>query len=255
MGYLLEVEDLHVRVNGKEILKGVNLRIPDGEVHALFGPNGSGKTTLMMTIMGFSGYEITRGDIRFAGESLLGKSLTERARLGMGIAQQRPPTIQGVSLQAMLDYTTENFKQNGHELDQLVGLSRMQGFLNRSINDGLSGGEIRRSEILQLITMNPRFAMMDEPDSGVDMEALQRVGNLAALVYTDYASQKKKRRSGLLITHTGQLLEYIQPDRAHVLIDGEIIGCGDAYTILETVRKCGYANCLECPNYIEREVA
>lgn len=253
MTLLLEVEDLHVTVRGVEILKGVDLAIPDGEVHALFGPNGSGKTTLMMTIMGFSGYEITRGEIRFEGKSILGKTLSERARMGMGIAQQRPPTIQGVSLQSMLAYTTSTFTQNGHELDQLVGLAQMQGFLQRSINDGLSGGEIRRSEILQLLTMNPRFAMMDEPDSGVDMEALQRVGNLAALVYTDYASVQKKRRSGLLITHTGQLLEFIQPDQAHVLIDGRIIGCGDAHSILNTVRECGYANCLECPNYLERE--
>lgn len=253
MTLLFEVEDLFVNVNGEEILKGVNLEIPDGEVHALFGPNGSGKTTLMMTIMGFSGYEVTRGEIRFDGKSILGLSLSERARLGMGIAQQRPPTIQGVSLQSMLDYTTTTFTQNGHDLDQLVGLAQMQGFLQRSINDGLSGGEIRRSEILQLLTMNPRFAMMDEPDSGVDMEALQRVGNLAALVYTDYTSAMKKRRSGLLITHTGQLLEFIRPDRAHVLINGQVVGCGDAYQILDTVRQCGYSNCLECPNYLERE--
>lgn len=255
MTILLEVEDLHVNVQGKEILKGVNLQIPDGEVHALFGPNGSGKTTLMMTIMGFSGYEVTRGEIRFDGQSILDKNLAERARMGMGIAQQRPPTIQGVSLQSMLDYTTGAFAQNGHNLDQLIGLSRMQAFLDRSINDGLSGGEIRRSEILQLITMNPRFAMMDEPDSGVDMEALQRVGNLASLVYTDYSAKKQTRRSGLLITHTGQLLEYIRPDQAHVMIDGEIIGAGDAYTILNTVRDCGYAQCMECPKYLDREAA
>ena len=252
---LLKINNLHVSVNNKEILKGVDLTIPDGEVHALFGPNGSGKTTLMMTIMGFTGYKITKGEIFYKGKNLSGVSLSERARLGMGIAQQRPPTIQGVSLQSLLDYTVQNFQQNGHSVDELVDLACMRNFLPRNINDGLSGGEIRRSEILQLITMNPLFAMMDEPDSGVDVEALQRVGNLAALVYTDYESKKKKRRSGLVITHTGQLLEYIKPNLAHVLIDGRIIGSGNAYNILETVRQCGYSNCLECQTYLEQETA
>jgi Fe-S cluster assembly ATP-binding protein len=213
-----------VEVDDQEILHDINLTIPEGEVHALLGPNGSCKTSLMMAIMGFPDYEVCRGQVLFDGKDIAELDLTERARLGIGIAQQRPPTIAGVRLGQILDYVAANAPQQAGEAGALVEAANMKPFLDRDINAGLSGGEIKRSELLQLLATHPRFAMMDEPDSGVDLESLELVGDLINTLFSRDPAHPVKRRSGLVITHTGHILNYVHADKAHVMLDGRI-GC------------------------------
>ena len=248
MTNLLEIRDLHVEVDGQEILHGVNLAIPAGDVHALLGPNGSGKTSLMMTIMGFAGYNVTQGQILFEGQDITFLDLTTRARLGIGVAQQRPPTIPGVKLRQVLDYTIANGLQKGDRLKALAQAARMESFLDRDINAGLSGGEIRRSELLQLLATRPRFAMLDEPDSGVDVDALASVGNMTNRLFSRDPDHPAKRRAGLIITHTGHILDYIQTDKAHVMMRGRIACSGNPRLIFDTACESGYEACVRCIN-------
>ncbi|MBI9045869.1 MAG: ABC transporter ATP-binding protein [Anaerolineaceae bacterium] len=246
MAYLLEVEDLAVEVDGQEILHGVNLGIPYGEVHALLGPNGSGKTSLMMTIMGFSGYKVTRGRIRFDGEDITDWNLTERARLGIGVAQQRPPTIQGVKLNQILEYSQTNGIRKQDKLKDLIHLAKMDDFLTRDINAGLSGGEIRRSELLQLLATRPRFVMMDEIDSGVDIEAIKIIGEMANMLYSSDPAHRARRNAGLLITHGGQILDHVVVDKAHILLNGSLACSGNPRLVLNSACSSGYEECVKC---------
>jgi len=243
---LLEIKDLHVEVEGKPILQGINLQILEGEVHALLGPNGSGKTSLMMTIMGYSTYKIIRGKILFDGEDITDLDLTERALLGIGVGSQRPPTIRGVRLSQVLDYSVGEDPVRKQELDQWIKLAGMEGFLEREVNGGLSGGEIKRSELLQLLAMRPRFSMLDEPDSGVDLEALELVGKMVNVLYTRDSARPALRNTGLIITHTAQVLDYVHIDKAHVMIDRRIMSCGNPNLILQTISEHGYAACSRC---------
>lgn len=243
---LLEIKDLHVEVEGKPILQGINLQILEGEVHALLGPNGSGKTSLMMTIMGYSTYKIMRGKILFDGEDITDLDLTERALMGIGVGSQRPPTIRGVRLSQVLDYSVGEDPVRKQELDQWIKLAGMEGFLEREVNGGLSGGEIKRSELLQLLAMRPRFSMLDEPDSGVDLEALELVGKMVNVLYTRDPARPALRNTGLIITHTAQVLDYVHIDKAHVMIDRRIMSCGNPNLILQTISEHGYAACSRC---------
>lgn len=246
MGNILEIEDLHVEVNGQELLHGANLAIPDGEVHALLGPNGSGKTSLMMTIMGFSEYIITRGRIIFEGQDITQFDITQRARMGISIAQQRPPTIIGVKLRDILDYVTGDDPERASEVNYLLQESDTSKFLDRDINDGLSGGEIKRVELLQLLAAGSRFSMMDEPESGVDLVSLSLIGKMANELFSRDAERPVKRRSGLVITHTGKILDFIEADKAHIMLDG-VIGCsGNPHLIFDTIAECGYEECVRC---------
>ncbi|MBN1264966.1 MAG: ABC transporter ATP-binding protein [Anaerolineales bacterium] len=246
MGILLDIQDLHVEVDGESVLQGVNLAVPEGEVHALLGPNGSGKTSLMMTIMGFSRYTVTSGKILFDGKDITHLGLTERARLGIAVSQQRPPTIDGVQLQQVLDYAVGSEVENRHRVDELIDTLNMEAFITRDINAGLSGGEIKRSELLQLLATRPRFAMLDEPDSGVDLEALEKVGWMVNQLYSLDPQRPALRKTGLIITHTAQVLDYVQIDKAHVMIDHRIASCGNPGLILDTISQHGYSACLEC---------
>ncbi len=248
MTTLLEVRDLCVAVDGQEILHDINLAVPEGEVHALLGPNGSGKTSLMMAIMGFSDYEVCRGQIIFAGEDIAELDLTQRARLGIGVAQQRPPTIAGVKLRQILDYAIAVAPQWTDEVEALVGAANMEPFLDRDVNAGLSGGEIKRSELLQLLATHPRFAMMDEPDSGVDMESLELVGDMVNLLFSSDPAHPVKRRAGIIITHTGRILDYVYADKAHVMLDGRIGCSGNPRIIFDHVCESGYTECVRCLN-------
>ena len=248
MSNILEIHDLYVQVEDDLILQGINLEIPEGEVHALFGPNGGGKTSLMMTIMGFSKYKITRGKILFKGQDITKASITERAQMGIGVAQQRPPTIAGVKLSQLLDHTLQTFPEKEKEVHQWIKTARVGPFLNREINAGLSGGEIRRSELLQLLATEPEFAMLDEIDSGVDVEALELVGRLSKQLFASKSGQHIKRRSGLIITHNGEIMNYVHPDKAHVVMRGKIACSGNSRIIFETVCDSGYERCLECLN-------
>ncbi len=243
---ILEIHDLHVEVGGKELLHGINLAIPEGQVHALMGPNGSGKTSLMMTIMGFSAYKVTRGQILFDGQDITGLNVTERARLGIAIAQQRPPTIVGVKLRAVLDYIVAHDSVSAEEIADLARQARVEEFLDRDINAGLSGGEIKRAELVQLLATCPRFSMMDEPESGVDLDSLALVGSLVNRLFIRDSCRPVRRRSGLIVTHTGHILKYVEADRAHIMLDGRIACSGNPHLMLQTIAEQGYAACVCC---------
>lgn len=248
---LLEIRDLHVVVDKNKILRGINLEIAEGEVHALLGPNGSGKTSLLKTIMGFSAYEVIQGDILFEGKSILKLGLNERSRLGIGISLQRPPTIAGVKLDQLLRYEFEHASQKTMCFEDVVEMTKVGHFLDRDINDGLSGGEIKRSELIQLFAMQPRFVMMDEPDSGVDIEALKMVGSVVEQLFSLNAHCPAFRRAGLIITHTGQIMNYVHPDKGHVIMNGVLVGSGNPGLIFEEISQFGYVNCKNCLKNLE----
>ena len=254
MTNILEIKGLCVEVEGQEILHDLDLVISDGEVHALLGPNGSGKTSLMMTIIGYPEYELTKGQILFNGDDITELDITERARLGIGVSQQRPPTIAGVKLRQILDFVIANAPQRAQEIDELVRAFQMEPFLERDVNAGLSGGEIKRSELFQLLATRPRFVMMDEPDSGVDLEAMNVIGEMTnELLARNHATRPTERRAGLIITHTGHILDYVHADKAHVMLDG-CIGCsGNPRIILDQIREYGYQECVRCELRRHRE--
>jgi Fe-S cluster assembly ATP-binding protein len=243
---LIEIRDLCVHIEGQQLLNGVNLAIPEGQIHALLGPNGSGKTSLMMTIMGYPQYTVTRGAILFAGQDITGLDLTARARLGIGMAHQRPPTVNGVRLRQVVDYVVGSDAQLAGELVEWIRDARMAPFLERQINAGLSGGEIKRSELLQMLAMQPRFVLLDEPDSGVDVDALDVVSKMVNRLLSIDPDRPVRRRAGLVISHTGHILERVHADRAHVLIDGRIVCSGHPRMILDMACRSGYQACAQC---------
>lgn len=246
MSNILEIKGLCVEVDGRELLHDLDLTIPDGEVHALLGPNGSGKTTLVMAIMGYPEYRATKGQIIFNGKDITELDITERARLGIGVSQQRPPTIAGVKLRQVLDYIIANAPERAQEIDKLARAFKIEEFLGRNVNAGLSGGEIKRSELFQLLVTRPRFAMMDEPDSGVDLESLELVGEMVNRLFSKDPDHPAKRGAGLIITHTGHILNYVHADKAHIMLDG-CIGCsGNPRIIFDRVRESGYEECARC---------
>lgn len=240
-GVMLELRDLAVSVEGREILAGIELRIGYGETHVLFGPNGSGKTTLLMALMGFPRYRVTGGSIILHGEDITALPPDERARRGVGIMYQRPPTVRGVSLGQMVSVSSRD------DLDPagLAADMNMEGFLARDVNYGFSGGEIKRSELLQLRAQNPDLVLLDEPESGVDMENLQLVGRaIRKLLQKDLV--RKRSKSGLIITHTGYILDYVEADHGHVLCNGTIVCSGNPREQLEGIRSYGFEECATC---------
>lgn len=238
---MLELQDLAVTVEGKEILSGIDLKIRSGETHVLFGPNGSGKTTLLMALMGFPSYRVTRGRIIFAGKDITALPPDERARLGMGIMFQRPPTVRGVSLRQIMSICSGD----DLDVDALAGEMNLDAFLNRDVNHGFSGGEIKRSELLQLQAQGPDLVLLDEPESGVDMENLQLVGKaIRKLLQKDRV--RKRSKSGLIITHTGYILDYVEADHGHVLCGGSIVCSGNPREQLEGIRRYGFEECVTC---------
>lgn len=246
MATILEVRGFCAEVDGRELLHDLDLTIPDWEVHALLGPNGSGKTTLVMAIMGYPEYKVTRGCILFDGEDITELDITERANLGIGVAQQRPPTIAGVKLRQVLDCVIANAPPRAQEIDNLARAFQMERFLDRDVNAGLSGGEIKRSELFQLLATHPRFAMMDEPDSGIDLEALALVGNMVDSLLSKEPGRPAHRRAGLVITHTGRILDYVRADKAHIMLDGRIGCSGNPLILLDKVGQYGYEECVRC---------
>ncbi len=252
---MLRIENLRVEVAGKEILHGINLEVPRGRVIALMGPNGSGKSTLIMTIMGFSGYRVVEGKIWFKGVDITDMPVYERVRLGIGLAFQRPPVIKGVKTRQIVEIAAA---ARGREVDveNLAKELNMLDFLDRDVNDGFSGGEMKRSEILQLMAMEPDLLLLDEPESGVDLESIGLLGRaINRILGRDVEPNGKrslkeiraqKAKSALIITHTGHILNYVNADLGYVLINGRIVCSGNPREILKTVEKYGYRECERC---------
>ena len=240
-GAALELRDLCVEVEGREILRGVNMAIGYGETHVLFGPNGSGKTTLLMAIMGFPRYRVTGGSIFLGGEDVTTLPPHDRARRGIGMMFQRPPTVRGVSLEQMAAICS----RDGVDVRAVAAELNLEDFLGRDVNHGFSGGEIKRSELLQLMAQNPEVVLLDEPESGVDMENLQLVGR-AIRVLLQKDLRRRRRKCGLIITHTGYILDYVEADQGHVLCEGAIVCSGNPREQLEGIRKYGFEECAKC---------
>ncbi len=238
---MLELRDLAVAVDGRQILSGIDLEIGYGETHVLFGPNGSGKTTLLMALMGFPRYQVTGGAIKLNGEDITSLPPDERARRGIGMMYQRPPTVRGVSLRQMVSISS----RDDLDVASLAGEMNLEEFLERDVNHGFSGGEIKRSELLQLQAQNPDLVLLDEPESGVDMENLQLVGRaIRRLLQKDLVRRRSK--SGLIITHTGYILDYVEADHGHVLCNGTIVCSGNPREQLEGIRRYGFEECATC---------
>jgi len=240
---MLDISDLHVEVDGTEVLHDINLHIGQGETHVLMGPNGSGKSTLLKTIMGFGGYTITSGSIVFKGQDITRMPIHERAHLGIGMMFQNPPAISGLKLGKLLT-AISGLKEDG--VEALARSVNMEPFLNRDINVGFSGGEIKRSEVLQLKVQQPDFLMLDEPESGVDLENMNLMGREIATLLEKDVRIVNRRRSGLIITHTGYILDYVDADQGHVIIEGQIRCHGNPREILRLVKEKGYGECLRC---------
>lgn len=255
---MLQIENLHVSIGEREVLKGINLNIDEGETFILFGPNGSGKTTLLMTLMGFGGYTVTAGKIVFKGVDITEMPTYERARLGIGMSFQRPPTIHGLKTRHLVSMCAR-----GREID-VEGMARavnFDEFLDRDINSGFSGGEIKRSELLQLMAQNPDLILFDEPESGVDLENMTLIGNTARALLDGALSptpstcmrdlRRRNKTSGLIITHTGYILDYVNADRGQVMYNG-VLCCDTRPTrprdILDHIGKYGYKECIRCLN-------
>ena len=239
---MLKIENLHVSVEEKEILKGVDLEVEEKNTCVLFGPNGSGKSTLLATIMGFEHCKVTEGRILFKGVDITNMSIDERAKMGIGMMMQRPPNVVGVRLRDIVEAAADG----DETMIERAGEFRMSEFLDRDINVGFSGGEIKRSELLQLTAQNPSFLLLDEPESGVDLESIDMVGKkIHDLLCMDKTCQGN-RASALVITHTGQILNYVGADRAYVLKDG-VIGCsGRPNDILKEIKEKGDGECIDC---------
>jgi Fe-S cluster assembly ATP-binding protein len=250
--FLLEVKDLHVSIGKKEILQGLNLQIKKGEVHAIFGPNGSGKTTLLNAIMGFAGYTV-KGKIIFESKDITRLPINERAQLGIGMSFQRPPAIRGVKLKKLIETSA---KRNGKTLEAYAQGLNLTDFLERDVNVGFSGGEIKRAELLQLLLQDPDLVFLDEPESGVDLENIALIGEYTnhllgrQHVRTQEKTMKElyreRRKSGLIITHTGNILEYVNVDVGYILMQGRIACQANPRDILHTIRECGFEECFRC---------
>lgn len=246
---MLEIKNLHATVDDKTILNGINLVVPDGEVHAIMGPNGSGKSTLSYVLAGRDGYDVTEGDMLLEGESLIDMDPDERAAKGLFLAFQYPLEIPGVSTMTFLKTALDAQRRKrgetelkpGEFLKRVRAASKTLGvsddMLKRSLNVGFSGGEKKRMEILQMALFEPRFAVLDETDSGLDIDALR-------IVAEGVNTLRAKGRSMLVITHYQRLLEYIVPDRVHVLAKGRIVKSGGKELAIE-LEETGYAGFLE----------
>lgn len=230
--FLLKIQNLAVKANEKEILKGINLQMKRGEVRAILGPNASGKSTLAHTILGNSKYKIIKGKIFFEGKEITNFSPEKRADLGIALAWQSPPTIKGVKLSQLL----------GKISRKEIKVKEGKELLEREINLDFSGGEKKISELIQILSLKPKLVIFDEIDSGLDIKKVEMVAETIKKELID------KGFSVLIITHWGQILSYLKPDFVNVMINGEIICQEKDYKkVLKTIKKYGYEKCRECP--------
>ncbi len=251
---MLIIEDLQVELAGKTLLKDIDLEIKPGETHVLFGPNGSGKTSLLMTIMGYPQYIVKKGKITFKGTDITHAPLNERAALGIGMSDQRPPTINGLKTRQMIDICAKRKVDAGEMARSL----NFEDFLDRDVNAGFSGGEIKRSELLQLTAQNPDLMLFDEPESGVDIENMALIGTTIARILEKetprsannakpFVQQRSERtKMGLIITHTGYILDYVPADKGQVLYNGVLACAGNPREIFQCIGRLGYEECVKC---------
>ena len=238
---MLEIKNLHARAGDKEILHGLNLRVAKGEIHVILGPNGSGKSTLMNVILGHPKYEITGGEIFFEGNDLTALKTFERARRGIFLSFQNPEEIPGITVENMLRtarqaITGEKIKVLRFHKELLALMKELQiapEYANRYMNVGFSGGEKKRNEILQLLTLNPKLALLDETDSGLDVDAVE-------IVSSGVAKFHNENNSCIIITHNAQILKHLPVTHAHILLNGQIVKDGGAELVSE-VSERGYA--------------
>jgi Fe-S cluster assembly ATP-binding protein len=238
----LTIENLHASVDGNKILKGLNLEIPAGEVHAIMGPNGSGKSTLSKIIAGHDDYEVSEGRVLLDGVDIEKLAVDERSRAGIFLAFQYPAEVPGVSNANFLRAALQARLPEGEEIDAVAFYKDMYAkmdelemnrkFTSRSVNEGFSGGEKKRNEILQMIMLDPRYCLLDETDSGLDIDALK-------VVAKGVNSMRSENRGFLVITHYQRLLDYIKPDHVHVMADGQIVKSGGADLALK-LEESGY---------------
>ncbi|MDO5821557.1 MULTISPECIES: Fe-S cluster assembly ATPase SufC [Methanosphaera] len=243
---LLEISDLEVEVEGKKILKGVNLNIDEGETHVLLGPNGAGKSTLFMTILGFPKYKVTNGKIIYKGQDITDLETPERIKLGLGVTFQNPPSIRGVKLKDLIKLVDKKneYKEDEELTEDVINLGKRlklnENFLERDVNLGFSGGEVKRSELLQLLAQQPDLIMFDEPDSGVDIENVELISK--EIINLLDQENENSQKGGLLITHLGYILRFVNATHAHVLIDGKIARTGEPEEIIEKIRESGFGD-------------
>lgn len=225
------IKDLYVEVEGKEILKGINLNIKPGQRHVLMGPNASGKTTLSLTIMGFPEYKITRGEITFNGEVINDFSIDERARKGIALAFQSPPKVD-INFSEFMEELKNKFNSR---INFSVFKEEIENFKSRNLNDGLSGGEKKRSELVQVLALNPKIIILDEIDSGVDIDSLELIGKFL----------NEREESMLIVTHYRHILNYIRTDKIHLLSFGKIVVSDSPDKILYGIEHYGYKGYLK----------
>ena len=231
---MLELQNVSVSVGGQTILHDISLTVGAGETHVLLGPNGSGKSSILSAVMGLPPFEVTAGEIRFRGEDINKLSVDERARLGLGLAFQRPPALEGVSVAEFAAALGA-----GDRLAASVEALDMAGFESRDLIVGFSGGEIKRWEVMKLVLQQPDFLLFDEPESGVDLEHIAAVGAAIDQLVSGSA-QDGSKRGALVITHTGLILEHVRADKGHILSEGRIIHSGDPKALFEHVQRAGY---------------
>ena len=242
---MLAIKHLNVAVEGREILQDINLNIGTGETHVLFGPNGSGKTTLLMAIMGFPRYQVTKGNIIFKGKDITRLAVDERARLGIGISFQRPPVVRGVKTRDMVSAAMGG-KGDEKSIARLAERADLTEFLDRDINYGFSGGEIKRAELMQLMAQKPELTLLDEPESGVDLVNIALIGELINELLEKECPMRLRKCTGLIITHTGHILDYVNARTGYVMIGGRIVCEGDPHEMLATIKEKGYEECAKC---------
>ncbi len=237
---MLKIENLHVEIDGNEIIRGLNLEVGKGEIHAIMGPNGSGKSTLSNVLMGHPRYEVTGGAVTFMGQDVFELEPDERAKLGMFLAFQYPSEVPGVSVANFLRTAVNSVREKELSvmemyklLQEKMGIMQMDPkFAERYLNEGFSGGEKKRNEILQMLMLEPKLAIMDETDSGLDIDALQ-------VVSRGVNELRGPEFSAVIITHYQRILRYIEPDHVHVMLDGRIVTSGGKELALELEDK-GY---------------
>jgi len=241
---MLQVCDLSVSVSERPVLNGVSLSIMPGEVHVLLGPNGGGKTTLLMAVMGMPGYRVTGGRVLFFGTDITALPTDERVRRGIALSFQRPPAVRGVTVGTLVGQIVERRGNAGPSLEEFSRALGTDALLDRDLNVGLSGGELKRSELLQLLALDPALALFDEPESGVDLDSIAVVGaGMRRLLDRDGVGSAK---AALIVTHTGHILNEVPADHGHVLVRGQVVCRGEPRALFADIRAHGYEGCLTC---------